>query len=242
MSRDPSTSLPWLAPFIQDGLAARVDHTCLRPEATDADIGALCRQALDHGFGTVCVNGQWVSTASCRLHGSPVRVAAVVGFPLGASGPAAKVAETRLAVTDGAGEIDVVAALGWIRSRRWDLVRDEIAGVVEAAAGRLVKVILETAALSPEEIQRSCEAVLAGGAGMLKTSTGFHPAGGATPEAVRLLRRSVADRAGVKASGGIRTMAAAVELLRSGADRIGTSSAVEWGLAVGSPALGELLR
>lgn len=239
MNRDPTP--PWLTPFRQLGLAALIDHTCLKPEATEAQFEALCQEALERRFGAVCVNGQWVGTAARQLRGTPVRIAAVVGFPLGASGCAAKVAETRLAVAEGAGEIDVVAALGWIRSRRWDLLRDETAAVVDAAAGRLVKVILETAALAPEEIPPSCEAVIAGGAGMVKTSTGFHPAGGATVEAVRTLRLTVGERAGVKASGGIRTLTAALELLRAGADRIGSSSAVQWDLGAGPPTLQEML-
>jgi deoxyribose-phosphate aldolase len=222
-------------------MAALIDHTSLKPEVTGAHIETLCREAIEHGFGAVCVNGQWVQSASRQVQGRGVKVVGVAGFPLGASGQAAKVSETRLAVAAGADEIDVVAALGWMRSGRWESWRDEIAAVVEAAEGRLVKVILETAALSGEEMRRGCEVAIASGGRMVKTSTGFHPAGGASPDAVRELRLAVGDRAGVKASGGIRTLAMALELLRSGADRIGSSSAAEWGLGPESPTLGELL-
>jgi deoxyribose-phosphate aldolase len=235
---------PWLVPHLAGGLAPLIDHTLLRPEATEAEIERHCGEALEIGFGAVCVNGQWVGTAARRLRGSPVRVAAVAGFPLGANGLVAKAAESRLALADGADEIDMVLALGYIKARRWDQLRDEVAAVVEAAGGKLVKAILETAVLTTPEIESAAEAALAAGAGMLKTSTGFHPAGGATVETVALLRRVAGMRAGVKASGGIRSAAMALAMLRAGADRIGTSSAAGWGPVVwpDGPSVGELLE
>ncbi len=164
--------------------------------------------------------------------GGAVRVVAVVGFPLGASGARAKVAETRVAVEHGADEIDMVIALGWAKAGAWSAVQKEIAAVVEAAAGRMVKVILETAALGADEIERGARAALEGGAMMVKTSTGFHPGGGATVEAVRQLRRVVGSRAGVKASGGVRSAEDARRMLLAGAERIGSSSAASWGEAL----------
>ncbi len=187
------------------------------------------------------MNGQWVGSGGRRVAGSTVRVAAVVGFPLGASGFVAKVAETRMAVADGAHEIDMVIALGYAKAGAWDEVRDEIAAVVEAARGRPVKAILETAALTPREAELACIAALEGRAAFVKTSTGFHPAGGATVEMVQLLRRLVGSRAGVKASGGIRTLEDACAMLRAGADRLGTSAAADWAGTGGPRTLQEIL-
>lgn len=234
----------WLRPFAeQPGLGPLIDHTLLRPEATEADVIELCDEAVALGLGTVCVNGQWVRVAARRLAGTDVRVAAVVGFPLGASGAVTKAAEARLAVMDGAAELDVVISLGLAKAGRWDLVRDEFAVVIGAARRRRVKAILETVTLTSEEIVRASEAALEAGAAMVKTSTGFHPRGGATEEAVHLLRKTVGTRAGVKASGGIRTPEDALRMLRAGADRIGTSAAAGWSGVVGSnaPTLAELV-
>ena len=233
----------WLTSHLDSGIAPLIDHTLLRPEATETEILKLCDEALEFGFAAVCVSGQWAGTAVRRLRGSTVRVAVVVGFPLGANGLVAKAAEARLALADGADEIDMMVGLGWIKARRWDLLRDEVAAVVEAASGRLVKTIVETAALTTPEIQSAAESALAAGARMLKTSTGFHPAGGATVETVALLRRLAGDGAGVKASGGIRSAGMALAMLRAGADRIGTSSAAGWGPVVfpDAPSLLELL-
>ncbi len=235
---------PWLAPYASDrGLGALIDHTLLKPEAMEADILRLCGDAIRLQLGTVCVNGQWIGAATARVRQAGIRTAAVVGFPLGASGLAAKVAETRLVVAAGADEIDMVMSLGRAKEGRWDLVRFEIEAVVEAALGRPVKVILETAALAAGEVEAACLASLEAGAAFVKTSTGFHPAGGATVEAVALMRRIVGTRAGVKASGGIRTVDMARRMLLAGADRIGTSAAVGWGELCGpaAPALGAIL-
>jgi deoxyribose-phosphate aldolase len=220
----------------QCGVGPLVDHTLLRPEATADEILRHCDEAIACGFRTVCVNPQWVTACIHRLSGSGVGVATVAGFPLGATSSAAKAAEVRLAVADGAAEFDVVAPLGWIRSGLWVQVADEFAMVAHAAGGRLVKLILETAALTPDESHRAGTIALGSGIGMLKTSTGFHPAGGATPEAVRLLREVAGSRAGVKASGGVRTPEQAIAMLRAGADRLGSSSAAGWAGLIGPAA------
>lgn len=251
MSSDSVASRhPWLVPFLSlRGIGSLIDHTLLKPEAGESEIIALADEALRFGFGAVCVNGQWVGSAARRLGDSVARhgavgVVAVVGFPLGASGIRAKVAETRAAAADGASEIDMVMSLGWAKAGAWDQVAREIAEVVEAAEGRLVKVILETAALSDAEVARGSQTAVDAGAGMVKTSTGFHPAGGATVEAVRRIRAAVGSRAGVKASGGIRTSSDALRMLAAGASRLGSSTAVGWSevLGPGAPSLGDLLE
>jgi deoxyribose-phosphate aldolase len=224
---------PWLERHADARLGRLIDHTLLKPEASEADILRLCDEAVELGFRAVCVNGQWVALAAKRLAGSTVAIVGVVGFPLGASGRGAKAAETSLLRADGAAEIDVVQSLGWAKTGQWSLVRDELTAVVKAAQGCPVKVILETAALSASEIEPACDAAQAAGAAFVKTSTGFHPAGGATPEMVAALRRTVGGAMGVKASGGIRSAADALTMLRAGADRIGTSSAAHWGELVG---------
>lgn len=234
---------PWLIAHARQPLAALVDHTLLRPEATEEEIERLCDEAAALGFGAVCVNGQWVGRAAARLRGRRTGVVSVVGFPLGACGLVAKAAETRLVVADGATEVDVVVPLGSVRGSRWDEVRDELLAVVDAARGRPVKVILETAALEPRQIELAARVAIEAGARMLKTSTGFHPAGGATLDHVALLRRVAGTQVGVKASGGIRTAADAVAMLRAGADRIGASAAAGWSGVIGpeAPRLESLL-
>lgn len=239
-----ATLPPWLARLGErHGIGALVDHTLLRPEATEADIHRLCDEAVRLGLGHVCVNGQWVGIAHRRLGVAAPRVVTVVGFPLGAGGLTQKAAETRLAVADGAAEIDMVIPLGWAKGDRWDQVGDEIETVVQAAQGRPVKVILETAALSTREVTLAARTAVEAGARAVKTSTGFHPAGGATPEIVALLRQTVGPTLGVKASGGIRTAEMALAMLRAGADRIGTSSAAGWTGIIGpaAPTMAELL-
>lgn len=239
MSRLP----PWLLPLAQVPLGRLVDHTLLKPETVESDILALCDQASELGLGAVCVNGQWVPLVAKRLLGTPVRTVGVVGFPLGASGRRSKVEEAKALHGDGAAELDVVQSLGWAKAGQWSLVRDELAAVVHAVPGCPVKVILETAALRPGEIEAACDAARAAGARFVKTSTGMHSAGGATQEAVRALRQAVGLELGVKASGGIRTAEAALLLLRAGADRIGTSAAANWRGLVGpgGPTVAEAL-
>ncbi|HEX7122683.1 MAG TPA: deoxyribose-phosphate aldolase [Gemmatimonadaceae bacterium] len=219
-------------------IARCIDHTLLRPEATAADIDRLCDEAQAYGFAAVCVAPMWVAQCATRLGGA-VPVAAVIAFPLGATPPEVKVAEAACAVADGATELDMVAAIGRIRGGDWDCVRRDIRAVVEAASGAMVKVILETAVLSREEIVRACGEAVAAGAHAVKTSTGVHPAGGASPEAVALLRSTVGPRIGVKASGGIRDCDTALRMLASGASRIGTSSGVAIADCLGDEPIGE---
>jgi deoxyribose-phosphate aldolase len=210
---------------VDSALAAKIDHTLLRPEAEAGEVDRLCVEALRFGFAAVCVQPCWVARAARTLGGSRVAVASVVAFPHGANVTAIKVAEAARARDDGATELDVVANLGWIRERQDAAVRDEIAAVVAAARGALVKVILETTFWSPDRAAAAARAAVEGGAAFVKTSTGF-TAGGATEEAVRTLRAAVGPDIGVKASGGIRTRAQALSLIAAGASRIGASASV----------------
>jgi len=213
-------------------VAARIEHTLLRPEATPEQIDALCDEAVEYGFVGVCVNPSYVHRAAERLRShanSRVCVVSVAGFPLGASLTAVKADEARRALDDGAEEIDMVAALGALAAGDRKSVRSDIEGVAHVvhghSDGRLLKVILETAALSEEKIILGCRCCAEGEADFVKTSTGFHSAGGATVAHVRLLYRH-ASPIRVKVSGGIRTAAAALAMIEAGAARIGTSSGV----------------
>ncbi len=214
----------WVSRHGRDGIAHLIDHTLLKPEAARDDIVRLADEGRRLGVAAVCVNGIWAGLVAERLAGSEVLACAVVGFPLGAMSPRAKAAETAGAVADGAAEIDMVIQLGPALVGDWALVLDDVRAVVHAAGGRKVKAILETAALEPAAVVKAALVALDGGASFVKTSTGFHPAGGATPEAVELMRRAVGSGPGVKASGGVRTADAAWRMLRAGADRIGSSS------------------
>jgi len=209
----------------QPGIGRFLDHTLLTAEAHGDQIAALCDEAIRWELKAVCVNGGWVRRAGELLSGSPVVLATVSGFPLGAMASAAKAAEARLAVDNGADEVDMVLALGPARAGDWSYVEADVHAVVEAAAGASVKVILETAALEPVEIVAGCLAAVRGGAAFVMTSTGFHAGGGATADAVALMRHTVGSTFGVKASGGIRTPELALGMLAAGANRIGTSAA-----------------
>lgn len=231
----------WLQLHADRPLAALIDHTLLRADATADDITRLCGEGMRLGVATVCVNGQWVAWARHQVQGK-IGVAAVTGFPLGANGPPAKAAETLMAVRDGATEIDVVQSLGWAKAGEWGLLEREVRAVVEAAGSAAVKVIIESATLSSEQIVRSCEAAINAGAAYVKTSTGFHPSGGATIEAVRRMRDVVGDRCGVKASGGIKTADDAIAMLRAGANRLGTSAAATWDPATLATPIADLLK
>jgi deoxyribose-phosphate aldolase len=215
---------PWVSRHGAGGIGHLIDHTLLKPAATRQDIIGLADEGRRLGVAAVCVNGIWAGLVSERLAGSEVLACAVVGFPLGAMSPRAKAAETAAAVADGAAEIDMVIQLGPALAGEWSVVLDDVRAVVHAAAGRKVKAILETAALEPATIVKGALVAVDGGVSFVKTSTGFHPAGGATTDAVELMRRSVGPGPGVKASGGVRTADAAWRMLRAGADRIGTSS------------------
>ncbi len=202
-----------------------IDHTNLKPAATAADIDKLCDEARRWGFASVCVQPCRVRQASERLAGSGVRVCTVIGFPLGANTAAVKASETRQAVADGAEEVDMVINIGALKDGGDDLVRDDIRGVVAAADGRLVKVIIETFYLSDEEKARAARLAAEAGADFVKTCTGFN-AGVATAADVKILKAAVPERVKVKASAGIRGYTAAMELIAAGADRLGTSSGV----------------
>jgi deoxyribose-phosphate aldolase len=222
----PESEEPSLAP---EQIAALIDHTLLRPEATPADIERLCEEARRHSFYSVCVNPAYVRHVRALLEGSAVRVCCVVGFPLGAQPPEIKALEARRALREGAREIDTVINIGALKSHDDETVWKDIRTVVEACRdGRaLCKVILETALLTDDEKVRACRLAMRAGADFVKTSTGFS-SGGATVEDVALMSRTVAPkRLGVKASGGIRSLADVRRMVRAGATRIGTSSSVK---------------
>lgn len=206
-------------------LARLIDHTLLRPTATEDDLARLCDEAIGHGFATVAIHPYWVPFCAKRLLSTDVGVDATVGFPLGANTTLVKAEEARNAVAIGATEIDMVINLGALKSGHAGLVESEIAEVVQASLPVPVKVILETAYLTDEEKVAVCGMCVRAGAAFVKTSTGFGPAG-ATVGDVELMRRTVGDRIGVKAAGGIRTLAAATAMLDAGATRIGTSAGV----------------
>ncbi len=207
-------------------VARLIDHTLLKPDATEEDIRRLCEEARRYGFASVCVNPSYVPLAARLLEGSEVAVCTVIGFPLGATTPTTKAIETRDAIANGATEIDMVINVGALKSGNDDLVRRDIQAVVDAARGKaLVKVILETALLSREEKIKACLLAKMAGADFVKTSTGFGP-GGATVEDVALMREVVGPEMGVKASGGIRDLETAKAMVAAGATRIGASASV----------------
>ena len=222
-------------------LAAMIDHTLLAPEATDADVTALCEEAVALGVFAACVSASRAPAAARALAGSPVRLAIVVGFPAGAHHSAVKAAEAARAVADGAGEIDMVIDPGAAAAGDWTAVQADIAAVRAAVpAPALLKVIIESALLDAAGIDAACAAAEAAGADFVKTSTGFHPAGGASTEAVARIAARVAPRLGVKASGGIRTAADALTMVAAGATRLGMSRSarVLGDLEAGRPAGG----
>lgn len=206
-------------------LGRRIDHTLLAPKATRDDIDRVCDEAREHGFASVCVNSCWVGHVAGRLEGSSVMPICVVGFPLGAMATVSKAAETRQAVMDGALEVDMVINVGRLKGGELDLVGDDIAAVVDAANGRPVKVILETALLTDDEKRTACRLAKEAGAAFVKTCTGFG-GGGATVEDIALMREVVGPEMGIKASGGIRTAQDARRMLEAGATRIGASASV----------------
>lgn len=211
-------------------LAKHIDHTLLKPEATRQQILRLCDEARDHGFCAVCVNGRWVSVAAERLHGSHVKVAAVVSFPLGAETTKIKVVQAKEAIHAGADEIDMVADLAAIVEDDGRYLLRQLQAMLNVCRSMrppvVLKVIIEAAALTTEQKIFACQAAEQVGADFVKTSTGLHPAGGATIEDVRLMKEA-APRCKVKAAGGIRTVAQAVAMLQAGAERLGTSGAVQ---------------
>ena len=206
-------------------MAQMIDHTLLKPEATPAQVAALCAEAVELGVIAVCVSPSMVSVAKASLENSTVRTASVVGFPSGAHTSAVVALEASLAIAAGADEIDMVIDLGRAKAGDWAAVEASIAAVrAEVATPRLLKVIIESSALDDDEIVAACGAAMRARADFVKTSTGFHPSGGATVEAVRLMRRTVGNALGVKASGGVRTAESALAMIDAGANRIGTSA------------------
>lgn len=209
------------------GLAALIDHTILRPDATRSEIERLCMEARENRFASVCVQPHWVSLCAQLLAGTPVKVCTVVGFPHGMNKPETKCFEARRAVLDGATELDMVINIGALKSRDYSTVERDIRGVVECGRPRAtIKVILETASLTDEEKIEGCTLAKAAGADYVKTSTGFGP-GGATVEDVALMRRVVGPKMGVKAAGGIRDADIARRMVQAGASRIGASASLK---------------
>ncbi len=208
-----------------DPIANYIEHTLLRADATTADIEKLCAEALQYQFIGVCVNGSWVRHARLCLQDTNVKIVSVAGFPLGAASTAVKRFETETAIADGAQEIDAVLHIGRLKQRDDAYVLAELREIVQAAAARPVKVIIETCLLNEEEKIRACRLTVASGAHFVKTSTGFS-AGGATVDDVALMRKTVGREFGVKASGGIRDAKTALAMINAGATRIGTSAGI----------------
>jgi deoxyribose-phosphate aldolase len=208
-------------------LAALMDHTLLRPEATRAQIEKLCDEALQMRFAAVCVNPAWVALAAEKLRESTVLVATVAGFPFGATSTAAKRCEAQAGILEGAQEVDMVMNIGAMKSGELDRVETDVRGVAEVcqAAGAVLKVIIENGYLTEQQKVNACQIVKRAGAGFVKTSTGFGPSG-ATEEDVRLMRQTVGPAMGVKAAGGIRTLSDALRMLQAGATRLGTSASL----------------
>jgi deoxyribose-phosphate aldolase len=213
---------------IDPSIAAVIDHTILKPEATRADVVKVCREARQYGFASVCVNPYWVPLVRTELSGSAVKVCSVVGFPLGATSTEAKVAETAAAVRAGAQEIDMVINVGALRSGDHEAVKSDIQQVARVAhsAGAILKTILETALLDDSQKAAACTLAKMAGADFVKTSTGFGPSG-ATAHDVALMRAVVGPEMGVKASGGIRTLEDVRAMTAAGATRIGASASVK---------------
>ena len=209
-----------------NSLSSLIDHTNLRPDALHSDIEILCKEAVQYKFASVCINPVYVSYAKSILKDENPKVCSVVGFPLGADSEEMKYAEARFLIFQGVDEIDMVMNIAFLKERKLDLVKNEIKKVVEAADGNCVKVIIETSLLNQDEKALACNIVMESGAAFVKTSTGFSFSG-ATLEDVRLIKKLVGDRVGIKASGGIKTKNEALKLIEAGATRIGTSRGVE---------------
>ena len=206
-------------------IAAMIDHTLLKPEATPAQIEKLCAEAAEYHFASVCVNPVYIPLAARLLKGTGVKVCCVVGFPLGAIAPEQKAAEAASCAAMGAEELDMVIHVGAAKAGDWALVQRDIEGVVKAAAGHTVKVIIETCLLTDEEKVKACEAAKAAGAHFVKTSTGFST-GGATTHDIALMRKTVGPEMGVKASGGIQDNEPRMAMIDAGATRIGASAGI----------------
>ena len=208
------------------GLNKYIDHTILKATASSADVQKLCEEAIEHEFYSVCVNGCYVADAKHLLQGTDVKVAAVVGFPLGAMTTASKVFEAKEAIENGASEIDMVINVAKLKDGEFDYVENEIRLIKEAIGNNVLKVIIETCYLTDEEKVKACELSLVAKADFVKTSTGFGT-GGATYEDVKLMKSVVGDNAKVKASGGVRDKETAQKYIDLGAERLGTSSGID---------------
>ena len=208
------------------GLNKYIDHTILKATASSADVQKLCEEAIEHEFYSVCVNGCYVADAKHLLQGTDVKVAAVVGFPLGAMTTASKVFEAKEAIENGASEIDMVINVAKLKDGEFDYVENEIRLIKEAIGNNVLKVIIETCYLTDEEKVKACELSLVAKADYVKTSTGFGTGGG-TYEDVKLMKSVVGDNAKVKASGGVRDKETAQKYVDLGAERLGTSSGIE---------------
>ena len=202
-----------------------IDHTLLKPTATITEIKNLCKEALDHRFYAVCVNGCYTKLAREQLQGSKVKIAVVIGFPLGAMNTEAKIFEALNGVKNGADEVDMVINIGWLKSGKYELVENEISKIKKAIGTKVLKVIIETCYLTKEEKIKACELAVSAGADFVKTSTGFG-GGGATLEDIKLMKDVVGNKAKIKASGGVKDRATAIKYISLGVSRIGTSSGI----------------
>jgi deoxyribose-phosphate aldolase len=207
-------------------IAKMIDHTLLKADATKEQVKTLCEEAKQYSFASVCVNPTWVQYASELLSGTEVEVCTVIGFPLGATTSATKAFETANAIENGATEVDMVINIGALKDKNYDLVKEDITAVVDAAKGKaLTKVIIETSLLTDEEKEKACVLAVEAGTDYVKTSTGFST-GGATVEDIALMRKTVGPDIGVKASGGVRSSEDTEKMIAAGATRIGASSGV----------------
>lgn len=207
-------------------LASYIDHTLLKPDASRAQILEVCKEAKEYHFASVCVNSCWIPLVASELQGSGVAPCTVIGFPLGACLTSVKVKEAVDSIASGAEEIDMVINVGAVKSCEWDVVRSDIAAVNEVKGNAKLKVIIETCLLTDEEKVRVCEIAKEVGVDFVKTSTGFST-GGATAEDIALMRKTVGENIGVKASGGVRTLDDALAMIKAGASRLGASAGVK---------------
>lgn len=208
-------------------ILSMIDHTILKPEATKEMVRVLCEEAIEYEFAAVCVNPFYVKYSKELLKGSNIKIATVIGFPLGANTSSVKAFETEDAIKNGADEIDMVINVGALKSKDYSIVKEDISAVVEAAKNKaLVKVIIETSLLNHEEKIKACQLAMDAGADFVKTSTGFST-GGATVEDIKLMKEVVGDKLKIKASGGIRDLENANKMIQAGANRLGASSGVK---------------
>jgi len=208
------------------GIAKLIDHTLLRPDATRADILRLCDEAVKFGFFAVCVHPYFIGLAKEAMFKSHVKIASVIGFPLGITLPAVKIYEAMQAVLNGADELDIVINTGLAKSGEWEAVKRELSDIVTATPAAVHKIIIETCYLTDDEKKKACEVVIEAGAEYIKTSTGFGPSGAVVRD-VQLIKALIKGKTGIKAAGGIKTLSQAKAFIEAGATRVGTSSGVD---------------